>query len=187
MVPTIKSSGPDKNKSYIIKETTLPTIADFELITKANDSNILTGNLVYAYTATNEYKLNVYGDLTITKQGADPKDENQSFIFRVTGPDSFSMDVAIVGNGTKTIKKLPEGNYTVKELTDWSWRYDDVVSDPSDAKVTLSSHNKSATVTFTNTRTDGFWLSGDNFVRNLFNGSSQGEYGVDVTELPLNK
>ncbi|WP_072683735.1 MULTISPECIES: hypothetical protein [unclassified Holdemania] len=157
---------PDKDKSYVIKETSLPTITDLELTSKAPDSETLSGNLVYAYTATNIYELNVYGDLTITKEGADPKDENQSFLFRVTGPDSFSMDIVIVGNGSTTIKHLPVGDYTVQELTDWSWRYDEVTSDPANGTVSLTFQNKQGTVTFTNTRTDRFWLSGDSYCEN---------------------
>ena len=164
---------PDKDKSYVIKETTLPTIADFELITKANDSEVLSGSLVYAYTATNVYEVNVYGDLTITKHGADPKDENQSFIFRVTGPDSFCMDVVIIGNGSTTIKHLPVGDYTVKELTDWSWRYDKVTSDPANGIVSLTWQNKQGEITFINTRTQPFWLSGDSYCENWWGGTGE--------------
>ena len=164
---------PDKDKSYVIKETTLPTIADFELITKANDSEVLSGSQVYAYTATNVYEVNVYGDLTITKHGADPKDENQSFIFRVTGPDSFCMDVVIIGNGSTTIKHLPVGDYTVKELTDWSWRYDKVTSDPANGIVSLTWQNKQGEITFINTRTQPFWLSGDSYCENWWGGTGE--------------
>ena len=171
---------PDKDKSYVIKETSLPTITDLELTSKAPDSETLSGNLVYAYTATNVYKLNVYGDLTITKKGADPKDENQSFMFRVTGPNSFSMEVVIVGNGSTTIKHLPVSDYTVQELTDWSWRYDEVTSDPTNGTVSLTSHNKQGTVTFTNTRTDKFWLSGDCYIENWWdNGTIKKRNGSD--------
>ncbi|MBO5159042.1 MAG: hypothetical protein J6B94_05565 [Lachnospiraceae bacterium] len=163
--------NPDPNKTYVIKENDLVAITDLVLKTKAADTSF-SNTRVYSYTATNVYELNVYGDLTIAKQGADPKDENQSFIFRVTGPDSFSMDVVIVGNESTTIKHLPEGEYTVQELTNWSWRYDAVASEPANGTVSLSSYNKQGTVTFTNTRTDHFWLSGDSYCENWWSDNS---------------
>ena len=103
-------------------------------------------------------------DLTITKSGdISNYDENQSFIFRVTGPNGFSLDVVINGTGSVTIKDLPIGTYTVTEITDWSWRY---TPDSSDKSVTLGDgENK---VEFTNSRSFIYWLSGDCFKENQF-------------------
>lgn len=62
--------------------------------------------------------------LTIRKEGWETIDENQSFLFDVTGPDGYSKRVVINGNGSVTIKGLKIGStYTVTEVTGWSWRY----------------------------------------------------------------
>lgn len=108
--------------------------------------------------------------LTITKQGAYSGDENQSFVFTVTGPDDYSERVVIRGDGSVTIKNLKPGTYTVTE-EGWSWRYtgDDSIG------ATISAL-KPGIVTFTNVRqteeshsTDGWkWLGGDAYVNNPF-------------------
>lgn len=109
--------------------------------------------------------------LTITKQGADFADENQSFVFTVTGPNSYSERVVIYGNGSVTIKNLKPGAYTVTE-EGWSWRY----TGNGSIGATISAL-KPGSVTFTNVRqteeshtTDGWkWLGGDAYKLNSFN------------------
>ena len=102
-------------------------------------------------------------DLTITKSGAEDIDENQSFIFTVTGPNDFSAKVVIQGNGSVTIKGLKIGTYTVTEDTDWSWRY---TSQNGRQSITLRPAEKNE-VTFTNSRSKGKWLGGDAYKHNI--------------------
>ena len=106
------------------------------------------------YYAKFEYDV---ADLTITKSGAEDIDENQSFIFTVTGPDGFNAKVVIQGNGSVTIKGLKVGTYTVTEDTDWSWRY---APQNRTQSITLNPAVTN-TVTFVNTRSKGKWLGGD--------------------------
>ena len=109
--------------------------------------------------------------LTITKEGADLTDENQSFVFTVTGPNSYSERVVICGNGSVTIKNLKPGTYTVAE-EGWSWRY--TGNGPINATISAL---EPGSVTFTNVRqteeshsTNGWkWLGGDAYVNNPFN------------------
>ncbi len=109
--------------------------------------------------------------LTITKQGAIPVDENQSFVFTVTGPNSYSERVVICGNGSVTIKNLKPGTYTVTE-EGWSWRYTGSGSIGADISARTPGN-----VTFTNVRqteeshsTNGWkWLGGDAYKLNSFN------------------
>lgn len=69
-------------------------------------------------------------DLTIKKSGCNETlDPHQTFVFTVTGPNGFSMEVVIEGNGSTTITNLPAGDYTVTEDTGWSWRYEPVGGD----------------------------------------------------------
>lgn len=124
------------------------------------------GNGVTGYEAATYYakfELDVF-DLTIQKEGCAEIDENQSFLFRITGPNGFSMEVTVQGNGSKTIQGLQMGEYTVTEVTSWSWRYacqkNDRIVKPEDVV------NGKAEVTFTNKRDFVFWLNGCAFADN---------------------
>lgn len=100
-------------------------------------------------------------DLTITKSGAQGIDENQSFVFEVTGPGGYRQTVIIHGNGKAVIKDLPDGTYTVKEKKDWSWRYT-----PVQESVTLNFPEQSEAA-FTNTRMNpGKWLNSGSYADN---------------------
>lgn len=123
-----------------------------------------------------------YTDLTIVKKGADTIDVNQSFLFQIQGtPDDtklekIDMTVTIQGNGSINIQKLPVGEYTVTELTDWSWRYSaDKVSSVSKLSkksgtstifVTLNDPDQIEELIFTNSRTENQWFSDDGYAEN---------------------
>ena len=118
-------------------------------------------NLHFAATYYAKFEYDV-ADLTITKSGAEDIDENQSFIFTVTGPDGFNAKVVIQGNGSVTIKGLKVGTYTVTEDTDWSWRYT-----PQNRTQSIELNPAvTNTVTFVNTRSKGKWLGGDAYKPN---------------------
>ena len=59
-------------------------------------------------------------------------DENQTFIYRITGTpklktefgESISVTVALAAGETKTVA-LPVGDYVITEYVDWSWRYNE--------------------------------------------------------------
>ena len=123
------------------------------------------GNNVMGYEAATYYAKFEYdvADLTITKSGAEDIDENQSFIFIVTGPNDFSAKVVIQGNGSVTIKGLKVGTYTVTEDTDWSWRY---TPKNKTQNITLQPAGKNE-VTFINSRSKGKWLGGDAYNHNI--------------------
>ena len=99
---------------------------------------------------------NAFASLTIVKTNTDQ--DTHSFLYRVEG-EGVSLTVAITGNGSVTIDKLPIGEYKVTELSSWSWRYEL----PESQNVSLAKGD--ATVTFTNGIRLLFWLSGQNFKR----------------------
>ena len=121
-------------------------------------------------TVTNQQRFN----LTISKTGIQDvdhdKDEQQSTIYTVIGKIGenviVKMDVAICGNESVTICKLPVGSYTVEENTDWAWRYNPV----DRAKRTVEiPQNAKASINYENNRTNKYWLSGDCYVENWWN------------------
>ena len=127
------------------------------------DEKPIMGYEAATYYAKFEYDV---ADLTIIKQGCEGIDENQSFIFNVTGPDGYSTRVAINGNGSVTISGLKIGDYTVTEVTGWSWRYT-----PSGSGQTITLQPTEANVvTFANSRTGLKWLGGDAYNKNVFGG-----------------
>ena len=101
-------------------------------------------------------------DLIIHKTGT--VDSEQTFIFEVKkeGTDD-TIEVVIKGEGSKTIKGLPSGTYTVTEKTDWSWRYA-----PNEETKTVTPNGTTAKVTFTNTLTEQKWLNGYAYQANDF-------------------
>jgi len=113
--------------------------------------------------------------LTIKKSGWDNKDTNASFIFKIDGEAVVFYEV-LQGNGTKVIKGLPKGSYTVTEAESWSWRYkkssiswgDLTGATAIDSTVTFTSGNGVAAVTITNTRDNPFWLSGESSAVNKY-------------------
>lgn len=124
------------------------------------------GNNVKGYEAATYYAKFEYdvADLTITKQDCENIDENQSFLFDVTGPDGYSQRVVIKGNGSVTIKGLKIGEYTVTEVTSWSWRYD---AKSSSQSIKLQPAQTNA-VKFVNSRSNHKWLGGDAYSQNIF-------------------
>ena len=108
-------------------------------------------------------------DLTITKSGAEAIDENQSFVFRITGKAGtvtagVDMEVVIHGNGSVTVKGLKVGEYTVTEVRGWSWRY---TPTPELQTITLSPTRTNELI-FSNNRAKGKWLNGSAHTDNVF-------------------
>ena len=106
-------------------------------------------------------------ELTITKSGAETIDENQSFVFTVTGPDNLSLQVVIHGNNSVKVQGLKAGTYTVTEDTNWSWRYTPTENGKT---VTLGETENSVTgnVSFGNTRKKDKWLNGGTYCDNCW-------------------
>lgn len=109
-------------------------------------------------------------ELTLTTKSTASIDVNQVFIFNVKGKegtDTAGIDlmVTIVGNGSVTVTELPVGEYTVTELTDWSWRYE---NGSAKREVTLEYTDGVNELIFDNSREHGKWLDGNDVKNNLF-------------------
>lgn len=104
--------------------------------------------------------------LNITKAGGE-SDETYVFTVYKDNDNKKYSEVTIQGNRTETLVELPVGTYTIKEDTNWSWRYDKAPSYTAD--VVLSSDVPTGTITCTNTKTLDSWLNGfSTVVRNIF-------------------
>ena len=122
---------------------------------------------VMGYEAATYYARfeNETASLTITMQSrSEETDENQSFLFDVTGPDGYCKRVVINGSSSVTIKGLKIGTYTVTEVTGWSWRYRPA---GSPQKITLQPA-QSGTVDFSSTPKEQVRLSGDAYKKITF-------------------
>ena len=139
------------------------------------DTNKLTPGKTARYGDKDGYEAATYyakfepdvADLTISKSGCADIDENQSFIFTVTGGElpEAGLKVVVKGNGSVTIKGLKVGTYTVTEESGWSWRYE-VKSGEANPRNVEVKGGVSNTVTFTNTREMDKWLNGCSWAEN---------------------
>lgn len=114
------------------------------------------------YTDDCDYQFYVHikvFDLTIEKTGKNI-DLNQTFVFKVQNNETNqTMEVVITGEGKKTIKNLPMGNYTITEDTNWSWKYTPVNKDGVVVPSQTITATGATTVTFENKNKGTNWLT----------------------------
>ena len=106
-------------------------------------------------------------DLVISKNDTEDIDKNQPFLFRITGPDSFSMDVVVVGNDEVVIKGLPVGVYQITEITDWQYAFSS--DDGTKEADSQDAVDGQITVDMNNTKVKDYWLDGTTHIVNHFN------------------
>ena len=180
MTGEVKGSTPTANPGFkfvgwFMDETCVTRVEDEIPGAVDSTANKLTPqkrqgeNLHFAATYYAQFENDV-ADLTITKSGWKTIDENQSFIFKVTGGDlpADGIKVVINGDGDVTIAGLKIAEYTVTEVTSWSWRY----TPDSEAKEITLSPTDDNKVTFTNRREKIKWLGGDGYKPNIFGNSN---------------
>lgn len=141
--------------------------------TQPVDATWIENNKIIPQKTTEAYETATYyakfdyavADLTI-KQDGGIADENQTFIYVVTGGDlpESGIKVAVKGNRSVTIKNLKIGSYTVTEETNWNWRCGTTGSSLS---ITLQSAQTNE-VSFTNNGSNFKWLSGNAYSKIVF-------------------
>ena len=137
--------------------------------------------------------------LTVQERGAR---SNEGFLYRIKGKTLGGNDVDLIifveGGGKTTVELFP-GNYTVEEISDWSWKYENektegnanenwVISDNlKNAETTLRFRSydpdntddpfkEHKTVTYYHKPNDKVWLGGEDHKNNLFT------FGEEETE-----
>lgn len=112
------------------------------------------------------------GEITIQKSGENI-DPDQVFVFLVSGRATESgqlieVKLTIKGEGSVTIVDIPDGEYTITELTNWAWRYelaDIIVSNGSidiagrSGMVSIGESDAAPKVKFINRKTVTKWLN----------------------------
>jgi len=108
--------------------------------------------------------------MTIHTYGASGMDAGQVFIYRIQGTSQsvqhIDFTVTVTGNSSVTISDLAVGDYTVTELTDWSYRY--AVVD-AEKEISLAVDPAKNTVSFSHVRSLTEWLDSNHSIRNIFN------------------
>ncbi|NLG30907.1 MAG: hypothetical protein GX551_07020 [Clostridiaceae bacterium] len=95
----------------------------------------------------------------------------ESFMIDVSDSQGRSWRLRVTSGETSMLTGLPIGSYTVTEDKVWSWKYKDVIT-PSGGHVTLAPNQDQdhAAVLVTNEKTIHQWITGESFVKNLFQG-----------------
>lgn len=105
------------------------------------------------------------GSLTINRSDvSDESNGTQTFVYKITSdkdPNQVCY-ATITGNGSVTVTDLPVGGYTVEQMNDWSWRYNDA------SKICTVVKDDTVHVTFSKGSVISKWLNGfSNAVKNV--------------------
>lgn len=107
-----------------------------------------------------------FTSLTISTVGCADVDDDQVFIFRITGTSDLTvgvdLTVTISGNSSVTIDSLPIGSYLVTEDSLWSYRY---TPDDISKTISLSIDSTKNRLTFSHIRSTVKWLDGNSSER----------------------
>ena len=107
-----------------------------------------------------------FTSLTISTVGCADVDDDQVFIFRITGTSDLTvgvdLTVTISGNSSVTIDSLPIGSYLVTEDSLWSYRY---TPDDISKTISLSIDSTKNQLTFSHIRSTVKWLDGNSSER----------------------
>lgn len=109
-------------------------------------------------------------DLTIEVKNTGKLDTKQAYIFHVVGKkdtntEGVDLTVTVIDDGKTTITKLPVGEYTITEMTNWSWRYE---NENANQELLLEYSEEGTTITYENTREHVKWLDGNYVKTNRF-------------------
>ena len=103
-----------------------------------------------------------FTSLVISSVGCSDVDSGQLFMFRIQGTSELTVGIDITvtvsGNSSVTVTELPIGDYTVTQLTEWSYRY---TPDSAVKNITVSVNASKNTVLFSQIRTTTKWLDGN--------------------------
>ena len=162
----LKDIPTDENITYTVTEAPSSEYA-------ANSTNasgtIVDGSMITVSFVNTQIKPGP-GYLVITETGGK---KGETFLYRITDENGKELIVSVTigkdGTG-KTIVQCPSGYYTVEEITDWAWRYEDGKCKQTMPIYVNNSHTLENPVhaDFTNERNSKVWLGGESRNNNLF-------------------
>ena len=116
-----------------------------------------------------------YAPLTVSQTGLG---EKESAIYHITG-NGVDLKIALTGEDQTTVILLPMGEYTVTEISGWTWKYKNTnepsvtITEPEkegqdSAKVTVDNSGIHSQVHFIFPDAAPDWLHGENHKENIF-------------------
>lgn len=116
-----------------------------------------------------------YAPLTVSQTGLG---EKESAIYHITG-NGVDLKIALTGEDQTTVILLPMGEYTVTEISGWTWKYKNTnepsvtITEPEkegqdSAKVTVDNSGIHSEVHFIFPDAAPDWLHGENHKENIF-------------------
>ena len=184
---TISGAMPEAAEGYEFRgwyyDATCKKPVPAEWVDEKNGRRFKPGELYHSEEQRDEESDNIYyalfepvkGAVTVEKTGVSREDQNQTFLFRITGivegdkdtaSEYIHMTVAVTGNGSVTIQDLPIGKYMVEEQENWSWRYQ-TENGNTRKEIQVTTHDIQK-VSFKNVKKDTTWLGGENCQDNRF-------------------
>ena len=187
--PEITGGAKGNIKTYVANATSDKESATFHIGTSTTSTK--RGNTSAGEKYYTDYRLGIIvlstgmTQLTIKEEGAL---SNESFLYKVKGKtlggNPIEITVSVQGGGSTTVE-LPPGDYTVEEISDWSWRYVNENTEGEDgenweisddwltASTTLRYNNddlieKHKTVTYYHGSNEKVWLGSENHENNQF-------------------
>lgn len=152
---TVKNGGTDETFQYkFVKWNTKADGTGEDYFPGGTITNISEDKILYAI-----WQKSAPLALAIRTIGSNPIDEHQSYIFNVSGPDGFNMDVVLHGDDNVVITNLKSGDYTVTPKSNWSWRYTMIPT--SQTKRVGSTEEAIAEFSCNRSIGKAFWLDGN--------------------------
>ena len=160
-----KTDGIQDNIAQITNDGGTNVIS-FGITNKVKDYNSCIGMIVLT-TSPNNTAL-----IVIEEMGGK---SNENFLYRITGVANNGTEIDLVVSvkgGKRATILVPFGNYTVEEISDWSWRYENGVASEKQGAWTIRTDSRIAStqinthetriVTYTHKSNGKNWLGGEN-------------------------
>lgn len=182
--PVISTSDFTPDAAKVIKENSKTFINTKEDVPVKVDSIMIGETPIEEYTTlarnkcdNNEVDLTGFTfvlhiktcSLDVQKVGGSSE---ETYIMNVKRNGDDYTTVTVTGGETVSLKELPVGTYTIKEDTNWSWRYEATVDDTQGI---LTKSNPEGILTCENRKKNDYWLSFASTVKNIFVHGEDGE------------
>lgn len=156
---------------YLDEACTQPVTEMYGVVDEETGFFKPNANLIETDTITFYAKFDT-SSLVINRTNGEP---GQTYVYRITG-DKLDMYVTVTCDESRTgscqVSELQPGTYTVEEMDDWSWRYN------NDEQYTATVEDKKQiTYEFEKNIRSDYWLNGNSKVKKNVQKNAQGVVG----------